>query len=274
MLVSRTNPSIEGAGGLFETVAPSRASRSNRSALYEALTFSIVLHGIAALGALLSNIWQVTFPTASPAYNVAFILEATPPPPPPPPSPRPLEQKPEIVTTRMAMPAEVLAPNIIPDEIPVVKPQVVPLNLLASVKGVVGGIDSGADQGLAGGIAGGQAGGKIGGTIGSVLAEPPDGRVHIARDMKLPMIPLSQVYPSYPEDARVRAWEDELVVRYVIGKDGRVKEVTIISAPQRPLFVEGTLRAIRSWRFKPMIKDGAATEVVHEMTVYYRLNQT
>lgn len=178
-----------------------------------------------------------------------------------------------MTTARMQMPADVLAPTIIPDEIPVVKLQNVPLNLLASVKGVVGGIDTGLDQGVAGGIAGGEAGGKIGGTIGGVL-DIPDGRVHIARDKKLPMIPLSQVYPNYPEDARMHSWEDELVVRYVIGKDGRVKEVTIVSAPQRNVFVDGTVRAIRSWRFKPMVKDGEKTEVVHELTVYYRLNQT
>jgi TonB family protein len=171
------------------------------------------------------------------------------------------------------MPADVLAPNVIPDEIPNIKPQTMPLNMLASAKGVVGGIDAGVDQGLLGGIAEGDVGGKKGGTIGGVV-DIPDGRVHIARDKKLPMVPLSQVYPSYPEDARMRAWEDELVVRYIIGKDGRVKEVTIISAPQRDVFVDVTLRAIRSWRFKPMIKDGETTEVVHELTVYYRLNQT
>ena len=70
---------------------------------------------------------------------------------------------------------------------------------------------------------------------------------------------------------RVRSWEDELVVRYVIGKDGRVKEVIIVQPPQRDIFVDGTVRAIRSWRFKPMIKDGERQEVVHELTVYYRL---
>lgn len=259
---------------MFETVAPSRASQSDRSALYEALTFSIVVHGAVAVSALVSNIWQVTFPTASPAYNVAFILEAAPPPPPPPAPPRPLEPKREMATKKIVMPADVLAPNVIPDEIPVLKPQTVPLNLLASMTDVAGRLDSVADHGRIGGIRGGEAGGEIGGTIGGVVTEPPDGRVHIARDKKLPMIPLSQVYPNYPEDARMRAWEDELVVRYVIGKDGRVKEVTVISPPQRDVFVDGTLRAIRSWRFKPMMKDGETSEVVHEMTVYYRLNQT
>ena len=88
------------------------------------------------------------------------------------------------------------------------------------------------------------------------------------------MVPLSQVYPSYPEDARMRSQEDALVVRYVIGKDGRVKEVMVISPPQNQDFVDGTLRAIRSWRFKPMIKDGERQEVVHELTVYYKLDQS
>lgn len=258
---------------MFETVAPSRASRSSRSALYEALTFSIAVHGVAALGALLFNIWQVTFPTASPAYTMAFVLEATPTPPPPPLAPRPRQQKADA-TAKVEMPADVLAPTVIPDEIPVVKPQTIPMNLLASANGVAGGSDSGFDQGIIGGKSGGEPGGKVGGVIGGVVDELPDGRVHIARDKKLPMIPLSQTYPSYPEDARKRAWEDELVVRYVIGKDGRVKEVTIIAAPQRDVFVDGTVRAIRSWRFKPMVKDGETTEVVHELTVYYRLNQT
>ena len=258
---------------MFETVAPARASRANRNILYEALSFSLVVHGLAAVIALASNLWQVTFPTASPIYTVAFVLEAPPPPPPPPPPARPPEQKSEITTAKILMPTDFLAPTVIPDEIPLVKPQTLPMNALASAKGVVGGIESGVDQGLAGGIAQGDIGGKIGGTIGGV-AEIADGRVHIARDKKLPMVPLSQVYPSYPEDARMRLWEDELVVRYVIGKDGRVKEVTIVSAPQRDVFVDGTVRAIRSWRFKPMIKDGEKTEVVHELTVYYRLNQT
>lgn len=202
------------------------------------------------------------------------MLEAPPPPPPPPPAARPPEQKPDITTAKITLPADVLAPTVIPDEIPVVHPQTLPPSAFASAKGVVGGIETGIDQGVVGGSAEGEAGGKIGGTVGGVVTEIPDGRVHIARDKKLPMVPLSQVYPNYPEDARMRAWEDALVVRYVIGKDGRVKEVTIVSPPQRDVFVDGTVRAIRSWRFKPMIKDGERTEVVHELTVYYRLNQS
>lgn len=261
---------------MFETVAPQRASLKSRSALYEALSFSLAAHGVAALFALGTNVWEVTFPSSSPVYTVAFVLEAPPPPPPPPPAAKPLEEKqPEMTTAKMMLPADMLAPTVIPDEIPIVKPQTIPMSMFASAKGVVGGIDSGVDQGIIGGTPQGEVGGKIGGVVGGVVVEPPkDGRVHIARDVRLPMVPLSQVYPNYPEDARMRAWEDELVVRYIIGKDGRVKEVTIISLPQHDVFVDGTLRAIRSWRFKPMIKDGERQEVVHELTVYYKLNQS
>ena len=258
---------------MFETVAPAHASQRSRSALYEGLSFSLAVHFLAAVAALASNLWQVTFPNASPSYTVSFILESAPPPPPlPPPPAKPLEQKVELTTTKIQLPADVLAPTIIPDEIPVVPAQTISPMKLASLTGVVGGIDTGVDQGLIGGKPQGEVGGSLSGTPGGVVAEINDGRVHIARDKKLPLLPLSQVYPSYPEDARMRSWEDEMVVRYVIGKDGRVKDVSVVSAPQREVFIDGTIRAIRSWRFKPMMKDGERTEVVHELTIYYRLN--
>jgi len=93
----------EGDAELFETVAPARASRANRNVLYEALSFSLALHGIAAVVAVVSNVWQVRFPTASPSYTISFVLEAPPPPPPPAPPAKPLEQKPEITTAKIFM---------------------------------------------------------------------------------------------------------------------------------------------------------------------------
>jgi periplasmic protein TonB len=258
---------------LFETVVPARQSRTGRSALYEALSFSIAMHGLAAAIALASNLWEVTFPNVSPLYTIAFALTEPPPPPPPPPAPpKPLEIKQEPVNNNALLAqAAVLAPTIIPDEIPVVKKDSFS-NAFAVPNGTLGGIPEGIEGGVIGGIRQGESLGKEGGVIGGVGELPTDGRVHIARDRKLPMLPLSQVYPSYPEDARVRLWEDDLVVRYIIGKDGRVKDVIVIRPPQRDVFVRGTMNAIRSWRFRPLIKDGEKQEVVHELTVFFRLN--
>ncbi len=258
---------------MFETVAPPKTWRASRKALYEALSFSLAVHGIAAGGVVVSNLWKVSFPATSPVYTIAFVLAAPPPPPPPPPVPRPLGQKPETLTTVAKVdPNLFVTPTQIPDQIPVVKPDDITPVAFAVPTGAFDGVAEGFDDGRSGGVKGGESQGIAGGTVGGVIID--DGRLHIARDRKLPMAPLSQVYPSYPEYARVRGWEDELIVRYVIGKDGRVKEVTVISLPEREIFTECTVKAIRSWRFKPFVRDGERQEVVHELTVYYRLNQT
>jgi protein TonB len=95
--------------------------------------------------------------------------------------------------------------------------------------------------------------------------------VHVQRDVKLPMVVVSQDYPVYPEDGRLRGIEDALVVRYVIGKDGRVREVTVIEPPKYEMFADAAVKAIRNWRFRPLVEEGEKQEVVHELTVYFQL---
>ena len=257
---------------MFETVVPEKFAKRSRKALYEALPLSIAFHALIAVAAVVSNVWNVAFPDHSPAQSMAFNLaEIPPPPPPPPPPPKALAS--QVPVARVAeMPREIVAPTVIPDVIPEIRPNSVIAAIPdASAQGVEGGIEGGSIGGLIGGMVGGQVGGMIGGTEGGVVVETD--RVMVERDRPLPMYPLSQVYPTYPEEARLRAWEDQLVVRYVIGKNGRVKEVAVISPPERPIFVDVTLKAIKNWRFRPMIKDGERQEVVHELTIYYRLQQ-
>ena len=257
---------------MFETVAPEQFQKRSRKALYEALPLSIAVHAAIAASALIAGVWTVAFPENSPAQVMSFSVHEIPPPPPPPaPPPKPLQAQ-QVAVKPVEMPKEIVAPTMIPEEIPVVVPTTLVAAMAdASPQGVDGGIPGGEIGGVIGGVGGGELGGIIGGVTGGVITEPD--RVIIERDRPLPMYPLSQVYPSYPEEARLRAWEDRLVVRYVIGKNGRVREVTIISRPEREIFAEPTVKAIRQWRFRPMIKDGERQEVVHELTVFYRLNQ-
>jgi len=116
-------------------------------------------------------------------------------------------------------------------------------------------------------------GGEIGGIVGSVVttpAPPPD-TIIVKRDAPLPTAPMSMVFPKYPEEARLRGWEDAVVVRYIIGKDGRVRDVIVLDKPERDLFEKPTVKAIRTWRFRPLKKDGVAQEVVHELTIIFKL---
>ena len=61
------------------------------------------------------------------------------------------------------------------------------------------------------------------------------------------------------------------MVRYVIGKDGWIKELNILQHAKEAAFDESVLKALREWRFVPLMKDGRPIEVVHEVTVIFQL---
>jgi len=248
---------------MFETSRPQDPKRT-RLFFFELLPVSLAFHGCILAAVILASIWNVTFPSQSPKMFLAFQLANTPPPPPPPPPPAARPQS--VVKLIVKPPEEIVAPTVVPDEIPILENDAPPPE------------DEAVEGGVEGGIAGGELGGVVGGVEGSVVpAVPPpppppsDGRLHVARDEPLELEIVSQPYPTYPSRAASQGWEDRVVVRYVIGRNGRVKEVTILEPPVRKDFEEPTLKAIRSWRFRPHIQEGQRVEVVHELTVFFRL---
>jgi protein TonB len=256
---------------MFETVAPEITVRRSRLIAIESLPVSIAVHAVAIAGLLLAALWTVKFPEQSPKLARSYSLVTIPDPPPPPPPPA-APKKAQVVQTAPVKLEQIVAPTIIPDVIPVVTnelPKAVDLPS-AITTGVEGGVEGGVPGGSLGGTQGGEIGGTKGGVIGGIPNDKP-GLIIIERDKPLPLYPVSQVYPKYPEDARLKNWEDSLVVRYLIGKDGRVKEVSVLTPPGRKVFQEAAVKAIRNWRFRPMIKDGEAKEVQHELTIYFRL---
>jgi periplasmic protein TonB len=262
---------------MFETVAPETFVRRNRLILYESLPVSILVHGLAIAGVLIAAIWNVNFPDQSPRTVRAYSLVTIPDPPPPPPPPAAPKKVEVVQQLAPAKIEQIVAPTIIPDTIPVVTNELPkPVEMISAVPtGVEGGVEGGVPGGSLGGVQGGELGGTHGGVIGGVKVkeEPPKDMIVVQRDAPLPLFPISQVYPKYPENARLKSWEDSLVVRYVIGKDGRVKSVIVLTPPQRPVFEEAAVKAIRNWRFRPMVKDGQTMEVQHELTIYFRLEQ-
>lgn len=258
---------------MFETVVPETFAPRSRKVFYETLPVSIALHAIAVVGILAFSVWQVSFPDESPKLNMLYQLVAelpSPPPPPPPPAAPPKNAQVAPVKPVEVPPDEIVAPTIIPDLIPTQQLPVVTEPVQGIAEGVEGGVEGGMAGGSVGGVTGGDIGGEIGGVVGSLAIVPPN-TVVVERDKPLPMVAMSKVYPQYPEEARVRGWEDQVIVRYIIGKDGRVRDVIILGAPERQMFTEATVKAIRHWRFRPMIKEGQAQEVIHELTVYFRL---
>jgi protein TonB len=172
---------------------------------------------------------------------------------------------PQVKAVPVKMPF--VAPTIIPDVIPEVTNEI-----YTEVPEIPAAEEAGEEGGTEGGIEGGELGGEIGGVIGGLPTAPAPEIIEVKRDAPLPVGAISQEYPQYPEFALKRNWEDVLVVRYTIGKDGRVKEVSILQPPEREEFARETLSKIRHWRFHPYRDEsGEPKEVVHELTVEFKI---
>ena len=70
---------------------------------------------------------------------------------------------------------------------------------------------------------------------------------------KLPM-PEHQVKPDYPPIAQQAGMEGKVLVRMLIGPDGRVRKAEIEKSS--PMFDEYALDAARQWTFTPALTDG------------------
>ena len=78
--------------------------------------------------------------------------------------------------------------------------------------------------------------------------------------------------PAYPSDMRLGEREGRVVVRVLIGTDGRVKDVQQVSAASSSFFEATRKQALAKWRFKPGTKDGVAIEAWHTMAVRFVLD--
>jgi protein TonB len=263
---------------MFETVAPDAFARRDRHVLYESLPVSIALHVAVIAAVAIAIAANVTLPLEPPkmvmTYLVSELSEPVPPPPPPAPAKQPdgPKDQPKLDTTMAVALAPIdVAPATIPEEVEQMPPPSQFRLISASVDkfvpgaGVAGGVSGGVAGGVAGGVPGGSSGGVSGGMVGG------DGRMHFERDSRLPLFAEERPYPDYPDKCINAREESTVVVKYVIGKDGKVNDVSIIKKGARKEFDESTLEAVRHWRFRPLVVDGEAMEVVHELTVYFRL---
>jgi protein TonB len=73
-------------------------------------------------------------------------------------------------------------------------------------------------------------------------------------------IPKKQTSPKYPESARSLGATGRVVVRVVVGIDGKVKNAVILSSFGNPACEEAALAAAKKWEFEPATKDGVPFE--------------
>jgi TonB family protein len=81
---------------------------------------------------------------------------------------------------------------------------------------------------------------------------------------------LRKIAPVYPQMAKERRLSGTVVIDAVIGKDGRVKEMTAISS-RDPLLTAAAKEAVSRWEYSPFQLDGEPTEASILITVIFNL---
>jgi TonB family protein len=78
-----------------------------------------------------------------------------------------------------------------------------------------------------------------------------------------------QVQPVYPPLAQAARVQDYVMLQAVIGKDGKVGNLTILRG--HPLLNEAALQAVQQWQYKPQILAGQPIDVITTITVNFSL---
>jgi TonB family protein len=100
-------------------------------------------------------------------------------------------------------------------------------------------------------------------------APSPPGRVRVAENVQAANL-IRQTRPQYPEEARNAGITGQVRMTIIIGKDGTIQNVQLISG--HPLLVEAAIEAVGKWLYKPTLLQGAQMEVVTSVTVSFPPN--
>ena len=93
-------------------------------------------------------------------------------------------------------------------------------------------------------------------------------RVQVAQGVSLGLL-VHKVTPVYPATARQDHVQGAVLLRAVIGKDGRIHELTPISGPKE--LVGAAIGAVQQWRYKPYMLNNEPVEVETQVVVNFQL---
>jgi protein TonB len=216
---------------------------------------------------LVPLIWTEVLPKAS---LVNMLTAPAPPPTPPPPPPPAQVIKVVHVAPRQFNGNTLQAPREIPKQVAMITEDALPPS---NIGGVLGGVE--------GGIPGGTGVSGLGATSFAPPPPPPPppkveavkpkqegplkvgGNVQSAKLIKHP----SPIYPPIAKSARIQG---TVVLQAIIGKDGTVQNLKMISATS-PLLVANAMDAVKQWVYQPTLLNSEPVDVVTEITVNFTL---
>jgi TonB family protein len=94
-------------------------------------------------------------------------------------------------------------------------------------------------------------------------------RVRVAAGVTQGFI-IHRVQPVYPPEARKARIQGTVILRAVIGKDGKIANLQLVSGPKE--LVQAAMGAVEQWRYKPYLVIGEPVEVDTEIAVNFHLS--
>ncbi|HEX3741539.1 MAG TPA: energy transducer TonB [Terriglobales bacterium] len=226
-----------------------------------ATTFSFAFQCVV-IGILL--ILPLMFTEALPTQQLLTMLVTAPPPPPPPPPA--VAQVVKIAQTDVLNSGQLRTPTRIPRKVEMIREEESPPPAMSG--GVIGGIP--------GGIPGGQLGGVIGGIISSSASSSaiipriePVKRIRVSQGVTQGMV-ISKIEPTYPKIALSARVTGVVLVKAVISREGTITEIQVVKG--HPMLVPAAVEAVKQWRYRPYLLNGAPVEVETYITVTFQIS--
>ena len=101
-------------------------------------------------------------------------------------------------------------------------------------------------------------------------AAPANQPVRVGGNIRAPRKVLD-VRPVYPASMREAGLTAVVPLEAMIGPDGTVTSVRVVSAQMHPDFAIAAVDAVRQWKFQPTLLNGVAVEVVMTVTIRFDL---
>lgn len=86
------------------------------------------------------------------------------------------------------------------------------------------------------------------------------------------VIPVVRVAPTYPRNAKTAKIEGYVTMAVTINPDGTVSDASVMESDPPRLFDEAALNAMRRWKFRPKIVDGAPQSQKAKQTIEFKLS--
>ncbi len=111
---------------------------------------------------------------------------------------------------------------------------------------------------------------RVAGPVGTSQPQMPK-PLRVGGNIRVPTKTLD-VKPTYPKSMRDAGREGVVPIEAVIGPDGSVTSVRVLTAQVHPDFAIAAADAVRQWKFTPTLLNGAPVEVVMKVSVEFRLS--